>query len=818
MKITLPSRAIKAFLVGCCLVVFLGAQAQSGIQELLSSKDLSTFKVDNLTDDDIAKYRVYLQNAGMSESQLEQIAIQKGLPSSEVLKLKARLAGSSSVINKNQGAKKVTRIVDSLALSKPNDDKNKVQSEIFGAELFNNPKINLAGNVDAIATPQNYILGPGDELAIDVFGYQETNPRLTVSPEGTINIPNVGIVPVNGLTVEQATKRIKDKMARNGYAGILNGQTKVIVSIGKIRTIKVTVIGEAKSPGTFTVSSLSNLFNVLYLSGGPNDRGSLRTIELVRNNKVITKLDVYDFLLKGMQTANVRLEEQDVVRIPVAKNLVRVRGEVKREGIYEVLPNENLSKLIEFAGGFTSKAYTANISVIQYTDREKQIKDIAKEQYNNYQPNNGDEISVRKVLDRFSNRVIITGSVYREGNYELTPGLTLAQLIKKADGLTEDAFLERGLIFRLNEDSFTNQIIHFHVGNIALGRASDIVLKKNDSIYIGSTKEFKESYTITVDGEVKKPGVYDYYKGVTLKDILFQTGGFTDAASTRHIEVARRVKSDSATTTTIAQVLDIQTEADLSIVGNDIALQPWDVIMVRTNPGYKAQVTVKLEGEVLLPGVYVIANKTDKVSDIIKRAGGLTPQADRNGASITRINTSQLKENTLEKIQKLKKAQDSSNQFIEDLSKPTVKIGLQLTDILANPGSIEDVTLLEGDIITVPKGRNVVKVNGEVMFPTEVVYKEGASMDYYIDKAGGYTENAKKTKLYVLNSNGSAAKTKKFLFFRSYPKVLAGGEILVPGKADKTGKGLSTGELIALGSGLASIAGVVIAIINVSKK
>jgi protein involved in polysaccharide export with SLBB domain len=820
MKIKLFRNMMRTALLFICIFCSVIVHAQGSIQDFINSKDLSNFKVDMLSDEDIVKYKTYLQNSGISESQAEQMAIQRGLPSSEVLKLKARVANLTNGIRTQKGTKPANtgRTVDTSNLSKPETPLTKSKSEIFGADLFNNPNINFNGNLSGIATPKNYVIGPEDEIVVDVFGYQEISQRLIVSPEGNIKIPNVGVIAVNGLTVEQATGRIKAKMIRNGYASIASGQSTLNVNIGNIRTIKVTVIGEAKNPGTYTVSSLSNLFNVLYQSGGPSEKGSLRTIELVRNNKVIAKLDAYDFLLKGMQSTNVRLEDQDVVRIPVAGILVKVKGQISRKGIYEMLPKESLSRLIDYAGGFSSKAYTASVNVLQYTDKEKKIKDVRKDDFTNYFPNNGDEVSVGEVLDRFSNRVVIDGAVYRPGEYELTQGLTLSQLLQKSDGIKDDAFKERGLIFRTNDD-LSKDVVSFHVGNVVTGKAGDIFLKKDDSISIASAKEFKELYTLTVDGEVKKPGVYDYYNGITLKDLLFQTGGFTDAASAQHIEIARRVRNDSTNGKIIAEVLEIATEADLSNKGNDIKLNPWDVVMVRTNPGYKSQVTVKIEGEVAYPGTYVLSSKEERVSDIIKRAGGVTQQADKTGGSITRINNTALKENAVERIQRLKTAQDTSTQLIEDVSKPTVKIGLQLNSILESPGnSIEDITLLEGDLITIPKERRVVKVNGEVMFPTEVVYKEGASLDYYIDKAGGYTENARKSKLYVLNSNGSAAKTRKFLFFKKYPSINAGSEILVPKIPERMGKGLSTGELIALGSGLASIAGVVIAIINVSKK
>lgn len=812
-------------LVFIALLLFIGivqSNAQSTLQEFLSSKDLSNFKVEYLSDADILRYKTYLQSSGLTESQAEQLALQKGLPTSELLKLKARVAGLSAVSdNKNNNGKSKSsnyrQQEDTLNTSQNNlRDNNllkKPEDIIFGSDLFSNADLKFEPNL-RIPTPKNYIIGPDDEIAIDVYGFQETNPRLIVSPEGFINIPNVGLVAVNGLTIEAATKRIRDKMIKNGYARIATGETKLEVSISKIRTIKVSIIGMAKKPGSYSLSSLSTVFNALYACGGPNEKGSLRKIEIIRNNKIIAVLDAYDFLLKGLQSNNIKLTDQDVIRIPAAEVLVKLKGEVKQPGIYEMLPTENLEQLIEYAQNFTGKAYTAAVTVTSYNNIERTIQDIKKENFSLYKPKNGDEVNVGKLLDRFNNRVVIEGAVFRPGAYEFSNNLTLYELVQKANGLKEHAYKDRALLFRTNED-LTKEVIAFNLEDIA---AKNIILKKNDSVVIASNKDFQELFTVTVDGEVKKPGVYEFYKGLTLKDIIFQTGGFTDAATPQRIEIARRIKKDTGITNTIAEVLEVATAKDL-LTGTDITLQPWDVIIVRSNPGYKAQISVKIEGEVLYPGTYVLSTREDKVSDIIKRAGGLTPQADNKGATITRINTSLLKNDAVNRIEKIKKGTDTStNQLIEDLSSPTVKIALQLDEILNNKGNaLENITLLEGDIITVPKQRNVVKVNGEVMFPTEVVYKEGADIDYYIDKAGGFTENAKKAKLYVLNANGSAAKTKRFLFFRNFPNVSPGAEILVPKIEVKERKGLSAAEWLAVASGLASLASVAVAIINVRK-
>ena len=445
------------------------------------------------------------------------------------------------------------------------------------------------------------------------------------------------------------------------------------------------------------------------------------------------------------------------------------------------------------------------------------MQDIRKENFASYYPKRGDEITVGKILDRYSNRVAVGGAVYRPGRFELTLNLTLSQLIQKADGIKEDAYAERGLLFRTNYD-LTKEVVAFDVAAIVNGKQQDILLKKDDSVFIASAKDFSQVYTLTVEGEVKNPGIFEYYKGITLKDLLFQTGGFTDAASPQRIEIASRINGDSASKTIIAQVIEIASSKDLSFKNNEIILQPWDVVSIRKNPGYRVQEKVRIEGEVMYPGTYVLRSKEEKVSDILKRAGGLTQQANSNGANIVRINTSILKNDNSEILTKLKRINDTSSKLLEEVNKSTVKIGLRLDEIMNNQeNNLENITLVEGDIITIPKQKNVVKVNGEVMFPTEIVYKQGESINYYINKAGGFSDNAKKKRLYVLNANGTASKTKKFLFFRKFPTVSAGSEILIPKIPEGGKKGLTTAEWLAVASGMASLAGIAVAIINVSK-
>jgi len=788
-------------------------------QDILKSKDLSTIKVDQLSDEDILKYEQQLQQSGLSETQAEQLAIQKGFPSSEIIKLRARLAGINAssygkkTENNPQGGSR-TYDYDTTQLNRKPFEK--LSLRVFGSELFNNNNLTFEPNL-RIATPKNYVIGPDDEIVIDVFGYQEVNQRAIVSPEGNINIPNVGMIAVNGLTVEQATKRIREKMIHSGYASINNNQSQIQVSIGKIRSIRVTVIGEAKRPGSYTLSSLSTLFNALYSAGGPTEKGSFRQIEVVRNGVVVVKMDAYRFLLKGDQTKNIRLMDQDVVRIPVAKVQAVVKGEIRNPAIYEVLNGESLSDVIEFAGSFTSTAYTASVHITQVTDKEKRIKDVDKADFKNYQPLNGDEIVVSKILDRFDNRITLNGAVYRPGNYELTPGLTLSQLIQRADGLKEDAFIQRGILVRINQKDLTKEVISFSIPEIFSSPLKDILLQKNDEITIGSSAEFKDSTTITIEGEVRKPGIYSYYTNKTLKDVLFEAGGLTDASSIDRIEIARRLNVDKAADSSsdkLSEIIQIGIDKDLTITGNNVKLQPWDVIMVRSKPGYKPQVSVSVEGEIQYPGIYVLASKEDRVSELIKRAGGLTKQAFVNGINLSRINTSLIKDTNDVHLKKIQQQTKDTSGIIQDYIRPVVNIGLEMNKIIDHPGGREDIVLQEGDVLNVPKEKREIKVSGEVLFPTEVVYIKGHHLNYYIDRAGGFTDNARKSKVFVLRPNGIAAKTKHFLFFKRYPKVEAGSEILVPKKVYRVNRTLSVTEMIAITSSLASLAYMVVALMR----
>lgn len=814
-------------------VFFICVSNQIFSQDLLKVRDLSTIKVDMISDDEILQYKNQLAQSGLSESQAEALALQRGFPASEIIKLRARLSKlditdlskfkQKEKLNPSIKKKEIEgREVDSTSFEK---DLKKVKertpaSYIFGGDLFNNENITFEPNL-RIPTPKNYVIGPDDEIVVDVYGYQEVNQKIQVSPEGFISLPYVGMIQVTGLTVEQASKRIKDKMIGSGYSSIGSGQSKINISIGKIRSIKVTVIGDATKVGTYTLSSLSTLFHALYAAGGPNEKGSLRNIEVIRNSKVIEKFDAYSFLMKGNQVSDIRLMDRDVIRIPTAQSQITLSGEIRKPAVFEVLPSENLNDVINYAGGFTANAYTNALHVIQNTGKEKQIVDVPKANYFIYKPQNGDVIDVEKILDRFSNKISLKGAVYRPGDYAFTEGLTLNKLLSNADGLKQDAFTQRGTIVRTNDD-YTKSIIAFNPLNILQGKQEDITLQKNDEVFIGLSKDYKEEFKITINGQVKKPGDYPFYNNITLKDIVFAAEGFTEGSSLEKIEVGRRINTDKQDTTSIlANVITINSQRELDLSGSDIVLQPWDIINVRTKTNYKQQIAISIEGEVMYPGNYVLTSKNDKVSDVLKRAGGFTNTAFLKGAYITRINKSNLIKDTTDVYFKRlaqRASKDTGNSIqASDIVQRYIKIGLNIEAINASPNSLENIYLQEGDVITIPNVKREIKVSGEVVFPTEVVFVEGQNLKYYIDRAGGFTDAALRRKVIVLQPNGVAAKTKKFLFFKSYPKVEEGSEVLVPKQSQNIAKKLTTAETIGIAGSVASLAAVVVALLNATK-
>lgn len=593
----------------------------TGIAQQLFNQDISSINIDNVSDDEILYYYNKLQQNNISIDQAAQIAAAKGMPADQIQKLRDRvqnllLNGKSTRVTPKNGQPAIsdtgylprkTYSDDSLLLQAEN-----VQPQIFGSELFSSASLSFQPNL-RIPTPPNYVLGTDDELKVDVFGFSESHYQLTVNTEGNIFIPNVGSIFVSGLTVSQAALKIKNKLASTIYKAINTGNTEVQVTLGDIKSIQVTIIGEAKKPGTYTVSSLSTVFNALYLCGGPNENGSYRNVELIRNNEVFKKIDLYDFLLRGNQINNVGLMDGDVIHIPYYNVRATLEGEVKHPAIYELLPETGLQQLLDYAGGFTDSAYKSSVKITSVTDKEKKIEDVQSKDFATYHPQSSDVIVVGRVLNRYSNRVDIEGAVMRPGYFELTDGLTLKQLIEKADGLKEDAFTQRGLITRLKED-LTPELLSFNITQVLNDPKSDIALKKEDVVQISSIYDLHDTATIIIQGEVRMPKTYYFKDGMTLKDLIYEAGGFTEAATAKKIEIASRVKERSkmGSSSKIAEIIDADTEKDLDLNDKQYPLHPYDVVIVRNNPDYFTQKTVTVDGEVSYPGAYVISSNDKK--------------------------------------------------------------------------------------------------------------------------------------------------------------------------------------------------------------
>jgi protein involved in polysaccharide export with SLBB domain len=814
-----------AFLV---LFVLLLVSRSSYAQDLLKAKDLSQFKVELLTETEITRLKTQMINAKMTIEQAEQIAISKGMPPAEFAKLKQKLlatnaSGSNTgkLNSPSSSAEKEKQLrtnnsIDSLdtdVYDKMGRTKPLINPLIFGSELYTGVAPSFEPNLN-LATPVNYILGPGDQLDISVYGIQIYDGQFAVNTEGNIAVPNVGVIKIAGLTIEAATEKIKTAMSKV-YQQLRTEGAKLSVTLSKIRSIHVTVIG-SNMPGNFTVSSLSTVFNVLYLAGGPSEFGSFREIELYRNNRLERKIDLYRLLLHGDYTDNVGLKDNDVIRIPSYKNRVELQGQLKRPGIFEVLPNENFSDIVAFASGFTDTAYYAAVKVFQRNDKERKVADLTSANFGTYKPQSGDVFIVSKILNRFENRVKITGAVFRPDMYELTAGLKVADLIRKADGLKEDAFTGRGQILRLQED-LTRSILSFDVRKALSGDpANNVPLIREDEILISSVHELRDSFRVTIQGEIRMPGEYEYVENLTLKDLIMQAGGVTDAAY-NSIEIARMIKRDSVlqSDNRASNIIRTGTSIDLNTTTENIPLQPFDVVTIRKKAGYILPESVLVTGQVQYPGPYVLSSRNERVSDILRRAGGFTPDAFPDGAYLKRSKTKEELESAKDIITQLQKETgDSTNlSFVEsDVNKNIVKVPLDLNRIIQAPGSIEDITLKEKDELFIPKFDAQVKVSGGVLLGTQLPYDKANNFTDYIYAAGGYSGDGWKKKAYIVYANGKAATLKHFLFFTLYPKVTPGSEIIVPKKPQRNKASMA--EIIGISSALASLAGVVIAILS----
>lgn len=688
--------------------------------------------------------------------------------------------------------------------------------QVFGRNIFNTRNLTFEPSVN-LATPSNYRLGPGDEVIIDIWGASQNTIRQQISPEGTINISKIGPVNLSGMTVSAANDYLKAALNKiyNGLNNTTDPTSDIRLTLGNIRTIQINVMGEVVQPGTYALSSFSTVFHALYRAGGVSDIGSLRNVQLVRNGKNIATIDVYEFIMKGNTQDDIRLQEGDVVIVPAYDVLVKISGKVKRPMRFEMKKGESLSTLITYAGGFDADAYTRSLRVVRQNGEEYEVNTVKDMDYSIYKMRNGDVVTAEAILNRFTNKLEIRGAVYRPGIYQLSGKLnTIRELVNEAQGLTGDAFLNRAVLYRQRED-LTSEVVLVDIRSIMDGTSPNLALMKNDILYIPSIHDLEDRGNVTVHGEVAHPDSYPYADNMTLEDLIIQAGGLREAASTVRIDVSRRIKNPRSTADndTIGQMYSFSLKDGFVIDGQPgFILQPYDQVYVRRSPGYQAQQNVAIEGEILFGGNYAMTSREERLSDLVNKAGGPTSYAYLRGAKLTRVANASEKKRMSDVVRLMQRQLgeamiDSLGIRVED----TFTVGIDLEKALSNPKGNADLVLREGDVISVPKNNNTVTINGAVMVPNTVSYIQGKDVDYYLNQAGGYSDNAKKSKKFIVYMNGQVTKVKG----SGKKQIEPGCEIIVPSKAKKKA---NIGNILGYATSFSSLGMMIASIANLIKK
>lgn len=839
--------------------------ANSSSAQSVSLSDLKTVNIESLSDNQVSEIIRQIESRGLSQDQVETIARSQGVSEAQILALRTRIAsfnqGGSTTITTNTSAENRSRSLNSVSGSRQQgvDIPAESSPRIFGMDLFNRSGMSFGPKLN-IPTPVNYVLGAGDELVVDLWGAAQQFFKFTVSPEGTIKPKNLGPVYVNGLTIEKATSRLIDRLSQ-AYRGLKgkDGQDPSIfyqVSLGNIRTIDIEVIGSVEQTGVYSLPSLITLYQALHAAGGPTAAGSMRDIRLIRNNKLLNTVDLYSYITEGVKSGDVRLKDGDVIVVPKYDTRVLLQGEFRTNGLFELKKGETFADLLEYADGFRASAFSNQVTVIRKGNSEMELLDINDDQFAGFVPSNGDVIQVGSILNRFSNRVVLKGAVLRAGDYQLTSGMTVKDLINKGGGLRGDVFLTRATIYRVSDD-FTQTLIPINLEGIMNGSSPDIELIKEDIVSINSLFDLQEEAFVQVVGEVKSGGIYPFFKGMTIKDLVVLAGGYKASASGGLIEISRRVNNNNDAET-IAEIVSFKLGNDLSLSTQDgiTQLESFDQVYVHKASNYHIQEQMTLEGEIGSPGIYTISRKGERISDIIKRAGGTTDFAFLQGAILIRknefsnnevgsfVNESTLEElrqkilsgqsnlkadersKLIERIDILKATSSSGNQSdvfgnrfrrgsINDLSEQdslvsgnllegSEPVAINLDKILANPGSDYDLIVRPGDYISIPGRLETVRVVGEVVSPLNVKYDKSYSFKKYIERSGGFLYTAKKGRCYVQYPNGERKGVSRFLFFKKYPKVTPGSTIVVATKPERKAFGFDS--IIASASLFATLA------------
>lgn len=855
--------SIKQFSYFFIFIAFIGLTIpQTYAQE---TNEADKIKVDELSDDQVQNLLDRAYDAGLSKAEFLKALELQGMPLSEVAKMRARIneSGSdtvrSSKLSKRDAREQVD--FDEIALGmfqlsdvspkKPNGD------EIFGSSLFyqRNRRLSFEPSMNQ-ATPKSYILGSGDLIYVDIYGQSEQYYEATVNPDGFVLLDNIGPVSVSGKSIEEATGILKNRIGKY-YPGLLgsNPNTFLQVTLGNVGTIKVNILGEVRLPGTFTLSAFSTVFNALYAAGGPNENGSMRKIKLVRNNIQIAEIDIYDLLINGSAQLDVKLQDQDVILVDPYISHVKIKGEVKRPMVFEVTEDDNLTELLNYAGGFTDYAFKDRITISRITGNQRSISVVYQNQFDFFLLKGGDEITVQRILDRYSNRVQIKGAVYREGTFALTEGLTLSQLVKNAEGLRGDAYTTQASVLRTKDDLST-EMIQVNLRGVLDGTAPDILLQREDVVRIASIYDINNEEYVQILGEVKRPGVYPYSSEMKVEDLIVMAGGFQESANSQDIEIARRLEDSDLGT--LADIIPTQVNPDLGYNPNSPSLVPFDQVIVRKRASFTMQKLTAVEGQVNSPGIFAIQSSGERISDLIKRAGGLNKFAYAKGATLIRrtefFNTESeqiRRQRNLEGL-RMKLAEDPGNseaqaellqRLLTDLPeaispadnqlaqskkesldqiasetpgfavklKETEAVAINLEEILKNPGSEDDILIEEGDILSVPKLFQTVRMRGDVVYPTTLRHESNRNLKHYINGAGGFERRANRKQTYVVYANGAVKRTKGFLGIRNYPPIEPGAEVIVPTKGPRVP--LRLGEVVGITTGLATL-GLVMSQIN----
>ena len=835
------------------IFIFIGIGNFSYSQNI----DISDFSSINFLELNSSELDLLLRRAssqGYNQFDLIKMAKAQGLSEKDIEKLNSKFENSEAIKRVSSNA---SSPIENTRLREDYNQSISIvrekESDVYGYNIFKgNGFLTFQANSN-ISTPSDYILGTGDNIYVDIYGESESYFNGQISPEGEVIFENIGPINLNGLDIKMAKRRLKSKFSKV-YSGLVNNRTFINVSIGVPRTIKVNIVGEVNLPGTYSFSALNTVYNAIYVAGGINENATLRDIKVFRNNKLINTVDIYNYLNSGDGSSNVRLENDDLILVGPYSNRIRIEGEIKNPGRFEFTKNESLKDLLNYAGGFSEKAFKKSIKLTRVIDNQLMVMDVNEDQYKSFEPKSGDLFKVDRILETYRNRVILKGAVQRPGIFSLDDKMTVSQLIKKANGLKPDALIANAYIKRTNSD-FSTINISFNLDKLIKGEIEDIILNKEDVLTIISKNDLINDQFIKISGEVSKPGIFPYSNDISLSDIIILSGGFNDKSFANRIEITRRISKNSLTEQNISEIITLDLSSDLDSL-ETIILEPYDEVIIRKNPNFYAQRYVSIEGQVNYPGKYAISSFNERISNLLERSGGIKSFAYKKGATLIRKteffkkDSEEIKQinslnNLKDKLNKdpelltesesllLKRIENSlkilgdqnnnkkdflsyaKRERINDIVKrnslnedqisigQSEAIGINLDEIIQNPESKSNLLLQEGDLLIIPKKQETVRLRGMLLYPTTVRFKNNKSFKYFINSAGGFDVNAKRSGAYVVYANGDVSRTKKFLFLNIYPKIEPGAEIIVPAQPIKSPIGVS--QILNYTTGLATL-------------